>query len=509
VSPSGLLSLALLAPAAPATGPKLQRGDELAYAGTVTEAVDRPGNRYRRAHDLEVRVFVLDRGDAWADAAVLTLLRRTDDPAVAGAVPGVTGAPPDRAAPPAARLDLVRVHEDGTVHVLAPPGPVPLRFAADTPARGVAALPLDAFAPFEFGMFPPRPRGDEAWDIASADPARPAETWHPRGFAFVNAERCAHLLMVQQTADWEKPVGGQTSWQRADAVWVSTQDDTARRVHRLIRRRDGIAPAPAVVVEVKYELKERARLRDRTYARYRQEIEAAYAAAADLDPLAKDAARLGPQPFAVRLAKLDAHLAGEPGTPYREAVLAVRRRLDAARRGEVGRPAAPVTAPAVVSRADIVAGAAAPDFRAGAFRLADVRGKPAVLVFFMPGTETADLSLAVADALAKKYGDRLAVAPLAVYADAATGAKDRDRLKLSVPVYDGAAAGVRYGVASFPRFVLIDAGGTVRWAFAGVGAETGFMAREQIDALPPPGPAAPVGTAYPAAPGAVPPTPPR
>ena len=45
------------------------------------------------------------------DLAVLTLLRRADDGAVTGAVGPVVGSRPDHApAPPAARLDLVRVH---------------------------------------------------------------------------------------------------------------------------------------------------------------------------------------------------------------------------------------------------------------------------------------------------------------------------------------------------------------------------------------------------------------
>ena len=517
MAPSGFLALALLAPAAPpAAGPRLQRGDELTYTGTVAETVDRPGARFRRAHDLEVRVFVLDRGATWADAAVLTLLRRAADAAVAGAVPVVTGATPDRAAdPPAARLDLVRVHDDGAAHLIAPPGPVPLRFAADTPARVVPAPPLDTFAPFEFGVFPPRPGADAAWAVASADPARPAEAWQFKGFDFVNAERCPRLSMVQQTADWDRPVGGQTSWQRADSVWVSTQDGTTRRVHRLIRQRDGIAPAPAVQVEVKYELKHQTRLAGRPYDRYRHEIEVGYAAAADLGPLAKDSARL-----TVRLAKLDAYLAEyTPGTPYRAAVVAARRQYDAARRGEAAPPPAlpptpAVAPPAVTTGAAVAVGQPAPDVRAGGFRLAAARGKPAVLVFFMPGAETADLSLAVADALAKRYAGRVAVAPLAVFAPAAAGEQDRDRLKLTVPVYDGAAAGAAYGVESFPRFVVIDAAGAVRFAFAGVGAETGFTVREQLDALLTPKPGgdgavSPVGTGDPAGPPAPRPDPPR
>ena len=140
-------------------------------------------------------------------------------------------------------------------------------------------------------------------------------------------------------------------------------------------------------------------------------------------------------------------------------------------------------------------GQAAPDFRAGSFRFADHRGKPAVLIFFKPTSETTDLPLVIADALDKLYRGRVTVVPLVVFGETAAGLKDRDRLKLSVPVYDGAAVGAAYGVDTFPRFVVTDTAGKVRWAFAGVGAETGFLVREELDTL-----LAPAGTGSPIAP---------
>jgi hypothetical protein len=384
----------------------------------------------------------------------------------------------------------------------------------DVPTRTLPSVPLDSFAPFEFGMFAPRVPQDaeRPWTVAAADPSRPVKTWQVVAHEFINAERCARLLMVQQTADWENPQGGQTSWQRADAVWVSTQDGTARRVHRLIRQRDGIAETPAVRIEVKYDLKGQSRVIGRTYARYRQEIELGYATAAEVAPMLKDAARIDPKAFQTRLARIDAHLEeSDPGTPYREPVLVVRRLLVAACRGETAPTSTAPARPAVPSTAgrEPVVGQAAPDVRAGGFSLAACRGKPVVLVFFSPGTQTADLSLSIADALRKRYGDRAAVAPLVVFADPAAGVKDRDRLKLNVPVYDGTAAGAAYGVDSFPRFFVIDPAGKVRWAFAGVGAETGFLVREEVDRLVPPSPTIrPPGTPSPPPPPALP-SPPR
>jgi hypothetical protein len=474
---AGLLSLSLLAPAAP--GPTLERGAEYVYAGTVTEAIDRPGTRFRRRHDLEVRVLVLEKLPGRADAAVLTLLRNTDA---------------DRG-PPVARLDLVRIHEDGTTHLLLPTGPAPLRFDANTPGRALPPPPLDAFAPAEFGAFPPRSRAkQDTW--TAPEHGRPDVTWQTGGTGFVSNERCVELRGVQKSATWDRPQGAVTAWERTETVWASTQDGSARRVHRVVRHRDGLGTDDAIRVETRYELRTQARLLGPTFARYRTEVEAAYAPGAEAEPLLREAVRLGPQPFAVRLARLDEFLTDTaPGTPYREAALTVRRRLDAARRG-VALPA-PVLLPAAgvapAPRAEV--GRPAPDFRAGEFRLSAARGTPAVLVFFMPGQVTAELSLCVADALAKRYPGRVAVAPLAVFAAPALAAKDVEKRKLTVAVHDGSPAVDLYGIDTYPRFVVVDRDGVLRWTFAGVGPETGYLVREQVDALLSP----PTATASPAA----------
>jgi hypothetical protein len=471
--------------------------------------VERPGNRFRRSQRLEVRVLVLEKKETWADVAVLTLLRRSED-AVAGAVGTVTGGTPEKAAPPAARLDLVRVHADGTSHLLLPTG-WPLAFDAKTPARVLPPLPLDSFAPFEFGMFPPHPpraAPERPWTVASTASNRPAEAWQAQGHDAVNAERCAFLVMNHQSPNWEKPVGGTTAWHRADAVWVSALDGTARKLHRVIKHRDGLATEFAAWVEVKYELKDKTQVIGRTFDRYRRDVEVAFAAHADVAPLLPDAARLGPKQFESRLLKLDAYLdESDTSSPYREAVQAVRRLLDAARRGETVSATTPVgaavgtpTAPARGAWPD--PGRPAPDFTAGSFRLSDQRGKPVVLVFFKPNGETTDLALAVADALHQKYGSRAAVVPLTVFGDAAAGAKNRDRRKWTVPVYDGSKAETVYAVESVPRFAVIDGAGVVRWTFTGVGAETGHSARVELDRLlTPASPNAPPGTTRAPAPG--------
>lgn len=500
-----LLTLAL-APAAPAEAQGLQPGTELAFVGTVDEAIERPGVRFRRAQKLEVRVLVLEKKGAWTDVAVLTLLRRADD-AVTGAVGAVTGGAVERAAPPAVRLDLLRVHADGTVHHLQPAGAPPLALDAKTPAQAPPSISLDAFTPFEFGMFPPRPprtEPEKPWTRASADPARPAEVWHRQGTGAVTGETCVLLVANQQHPNWAKPVGGRSAWQRADAVWVSPVDGVARKVHRVVKHRDGTATDLAAWVEVKFELKEQTRVIGRTLDRYRRDIETAFAASAELAPFFKEAVKHGPRFFEAKGAKLDAYLdAADESSPYREAVQAVRRQVAAAALGESVSVAAP---PVAAKRSPWPEPSRpAPDFTAGPFRLSENRGKPALLVFFKPGSETTDLALAVADALHRKHGARAAIVPLAVWAAPADGPQERARLKLTVPVYDGEQADASYGVESVPRFALVDGHGVVRWTFCGVGAETGSTAQAQLERLlKPASPVGATGTAGAAAPGAPP-----
>ena len=169
-------------------------------------------------------------------------------------------------------------------------------------------------------MFPPRPPASaptEPWTVA-VGPTRPSETWQVKESRFLNAERCRYLVMNQQSLDWLKPVGGQSAWQRAEAVWVSTQDGTARKVHRVILQREGrVESPPAAWVEVKYELKDQASLTGQTFDRVRRDIEVAYTAMADA------ALPLGPKQFESRLVKLDAHIEDSVSAGvYREALAA-------------------------------------------------------------------------------------------------------------------------------------------------------------------------------------------
>jgi hypothetical protein len=132
-----------------------------------------------------------------------------------------------------------------------------------------------------------------------------------------------------------------------------------------------------------------------------------------------------------------------------------------------------------------------------------------VLVFFRPGGETAKPAAAIAGALEKRYAGRLRVVPLVVFGDVAAGRAECERQQLTLPVYDGSGAAATYGIETAPRFVLIDGAGKVRWTFTGVGAETGYLLREEADRLADPASPAGAGGTTPAPGPTLPPIVPR
>jgi hypothetical protein len=490
-----VLSMALLLSAPGPTG--LQKGDEFTFSGSIKENEERPRKglqrELHREYELCLRLFVLDRQELWADAALLTQLRRIED-AVGAAAKPVTGTVPYQNAPPIVRLDLVRIHTDGNVRLLWPAGP-PFRLAEDTPVMGLPSIPLDKCAPSEFGIFPPHLPAStapgETWTVAAGS-NRPDEMWIAlKKMEYINAEQCRKLVMNQHSPDWMKPMGSEPDWHRADAVWVSTQDGTARKVHRVIRQWDGpsklrgVEVPPAAWIEVQYELKDHEKLSGRTYERTRRDVEVAYAALADGEKSVREAVKIGPRAIETKLIKLDAYLdETAPGTPFREAILTARRTLEAARRGDVAAPEPPPALPSPIARGKWPeTGQVAPNIRLGAKQLTDQKGKPAVLIFLKPGSETTELSLAIANALDKRYGGEVLVLPLVMFGETSAAIKDRNRLNFNVPLYDGTAAATTYGVDTVPRFAVIDSEGKIKWTFTGVGSETGFLVKEQVDRL--------------------------
>jgi peroxiredoxin len=177
------------------------------------------------------------------------------------------------------------------------------------------------------------------------------------------------------------------------------------------------------------------------------------------------------------LSKINHHVENQPPTPYREAVLQVKRRAESARRGESPpNPLPSEGATAVVAVAAL--GQPAPDFVAPDFlgresaRLRRWQGRPVLMVFYSPTSPMATELLRFAQAVHEDFREQVAVVALAMSEDAERVRKQHASLHLSYPVLNGKGLRISYAVDVTPRLVLLDAGGVVRGIYVGWGSET-------------------------------------
>lgn len=486
-----LLVLGLLPGEGLAVGsPRLLRGDELVYTGVVEEASERVGNRFRKWHDLEVRLFVLETYTGYADCALMTRLRPRPDPVVGGAVTQVTGTDFSREPHPASiHIELARVDVRGRVLALNPtPGPPPIPIGPGTDAKPLAPLSIDTPPDLEIGLFVPLPTKPATvgttWEMP--DRNRPPVIWTAKGEALWNGGRCVEVNAVQQTDAWDRPEVSVTGWKRTDRILTNSSDGYACTVERKIEKRQG----NAVIgwIEVKYELQPSTRYTGARYLDVRREAEMAYALSTELRPLLVK--KTAVVEFQARLVKIDAFLKDHPQAGFREAVEAMRRRYAAAARGEAP-PISSLRQPELARTEPPRLGQPAPDFvvpfvnAAGQFRLSAVRNKPAVLVFYKPDSETSVATLHVVETLHKKFREQATITALAIGVGPEEANRQCENLKLTIPILDGTAVRSTYAVQTYPRFYVVDATGTLTWQFDGYGPETGFLVKEQVEKLLP------------------------
>lgn len=470
-------------------GPRLTRGDELHYTGEVLQAGDRVGNRFRKRHALEVRLFVLEATRESADCAVLTVVRPLADPAITPAVIAIGAAGAKEVAAPSVRLELIRVDDRGRVRLLHPaagPPPLPLDSAdtADPPP-----FPLDLPPAAESGFFVPFPAAavklHAKWNAVEAD--RPPIGWTATADTVWNGGRALELTAVQQSTGYDQPDIVRGGWKRTESVIVSPADGYASTVTRTVVRRDGRDAVGSL--KVTYEKQPRNRAVGVKYAATRREIETAWALTDELNGLLAHGRRVSSDEFRTRAAKVDQYLDGSVGgTAFRPAIEAVRRRLDAAAVGI----APPVPKVARVANAgppavgDLLDDFVLPDVArpSGQFRLSGARGRPVLLVAYRPNAVTSKGTIKLASAIRDKYGDQVRVVPVAVFDTPDVAADERKALKLELPIFDGRELEAPLGIDSWPVYLIADRTGKLTWRFdAGLGKETGYLICQELDGL--------------------------
>jgi hypothetical protein len=164
---------------------------------------------------------------------------------------------------------------------------------------------------------------------------------------------------------------------------------------------------------------------------------------------------------------------------YREPLVHLQRRLEAARRGEVAplEPEAPSAVAAI--------GKPVPDFLTTDYtssqsgRLRRWKGKPLLMIFYSPASPLAENVLRLGEEVSLSSRGEVGVVGLAMSADGNAVRKQRAELKVTMPLYDGRGLRQVFAVEATPKLMVIDADGLLRGAWVGWGEETrGAVLRE-------------------------------
>jgi peroxiredoxin len=434
--------------------PRLLRSQELVYRGSFSESTDSLGIHFSRAYRMDLRLFVLDVTPKGTEVTFLTTWRVRD------LQPNQIAQGIDQP-PNSVRLEVAQVDP---LARLVPPTGVRLQ------------VPLDALPTLECGVFIEAPDHklnlNEIWE--TTEEGRPPMVWRVLGTEQANGTTCVKLLGVQQSTDWDKPRADRTSWRRVDTVWMSSRLGVAVRVERVIERREPARQEVTQKSTLRYDLESSLQFPGNLADDRRQEISRARAFAESAAPLLATPTKVAAQLNALNN-KINFALDNSPATPYRDAILQVRRRVEAARRGEVVAPLAEDT----VARSPVAnLGELAPDFVAPdlvtheSARLQHWRGKPILLVFFHPASVNANELLRFSQQLTTTYPTQMTVIGMSMVEDTDKVLKQRSDLGLTFPLLKGNGLRASYALEATPKMVLIDPNGFVRAAWTGWGAET-------------------------------------
>jgi peroxiredoxin len=448
---------------------QLGRGQELVYGGSYAEETTGQNVLFQRSYRLESRVFILDTTAQGCEAAFLTILKERPARGPAEAVP------PEACC---VHLDLAHINPQGRVI------PVPGSSLA-VPLEGPAASECAAFVEFARGRVAP----GRTWEVA--DEERPPRTWQCTGTDSVQGTPCLKFTGLQQSDDWDTPRADHTAWRRLDTVWVAPNLGVAYRFERSIEKREPARQEPTHRTVTSYTLDSRMIYPGLLYEDRRREILLVHHLTDKLKPLLREPEKAGPKPFEEALARIAYHMDNHPATPYREAVKPLKRRLEAARRGEApAREPAPEAAPVAPV---IAVGRPAPDFvvpdlktRESA-RLRKFLGRPILMVFYSPTSRNATEILRFAQSLADSKRSGITVLGFAVSDDTDRVTKHWDELQLSFPLLSGQGLHLTYALEATPKFVVLDAGGIVRSAYVGWGRETPKILAEELNRWKHPG----------------------
>jgi peroxiredoxin len=347
-------------------------------------------------------------------------------------------------------------------------------------------VPLDGPPTFEWGVLfeVPASRVGPGFSWVVDEAGRPPRTWRVVGTEVVRSTTCVKLVGVQQSPDWDQPRSDAAGWWRHDTVWVAPQSGLVYRVEREMKRREAARTLPTYQSITRYELDVRLTYPGAAFEDRRREIVQTQRFQEEAGPLLAEPARYQSHLDAL-LRKMAYFVKESPAIPpYRQALLQLQHRVEAARRGEVR---AEMT-PALAHSAPLAHGQKAPDFAVTdlvtrqSLHLYEYLGQPVLLVFYDPARESGRRVLEFATEL-RKSQPGVAVVGLAMTADAELVRRQHAEMRLPFRVADGRGLHVAFGVDGTPRLVLLDGQGVVHYAQTGWGNQSPGEVAEELSRL--------------------------
>lgn len=473
---SFLIGATPMAPADGAANPKFDKGMEMTWRGSFSEAILRTGSKTFRLYDVEARAFVLDCSERGADLALLTSIKLKPD---------VKTVPEP---PPIVRLQLLRVDARGNPFNLSPDSLA--QVAARRQPSPLPLMPLEGLPTLDRALFVALPEGkleaDHVWGITENQ--RPDLKLKLDGSDSVRGVRAWKIVALQQTEDWDALKIEQPVWRRGESIWIAAQHGWITRVERTIEKREPQTGDVSFRSKLALDHVGRMTYPGRLGEDRRQEISAALTFIAEYDQLIADASRAQPEAFDRLLRQIDQHITNNftgDTLPYREPILWIKSKTEAAKRGQIP-PAAlpPETAQPVTG---LKMNRLAPDVTIRdlthneSIRLGKLRGRPVVLLYYQPGSaKTAELVLSLAQSLHSKHGDKAFILPLAIGANEAAIQQHND-LRLTVHVLSGLDVYRTHGIEATPTFVVLDANGIVKRIVGGWSDENAVTVRTELE----------------------------
>ena len=446
--------------------PQLGRGQELVYTGSFTEDTLSPGVQFKRAYQIETKVFVVDATAQKFDLAFFTVVTAQSAKTAVEAGKKVV-------APSSVRLEVA---------------PMDRRGKLQPAAAGSLMPPLEGPPTVECGAFVEVPKGrvgeNAWWEVNEA--GRTPRTWRVDGTETVSNVLCVRLVGIQRSEDWDTPRADRSAWQRRDTVWISPQFGLTYRFERVIERRNAARQEPSQRSVLSCTLESSLTYPGKLFEERHSEIEQARKYWQQTDGLLRDAEQ-NKAVLEGLLKKIKQYCDAQPPTPYRKAVVQVQKRVEAALRGDTT-PEQP-TDDTTLTTPKAAVGQRVPDFVCTDLvthdtqRLQRVLGKPVVVMFFNPSTETGQRVLRFGQTLSQSFPQTINIMPMAVTDDPDLVQKQHKEMQLPFSILDGSGLVQLFGVEALPRVVVLDAQGVVRAAYTGWGFQTSGEVTAQLKKL--------------------------